>query len=341
LISLGALTDLPLAGLDCFRRHMASPGVRGFREWHHFGIVAGDIDVLVNFNLLDSVEGAAPEARVAALVRDGEWRGALERYEPAAVGLRVGRLSATFGESSLAFEGGAYRLSIKLDAGRVEAALVLRPLALPFIARNVEIAAAKPLHWLVVPRLLASGRISVEGRVRMIHDAMAYHDHNWGHWGADCGWDWGFGLPSDPADPWSLVFARLDNRTRSVTRLQALLLWNGAVLRRVIRDGDLRFDRHGLVRRPRLHKLPPVMGLLSPGDLTEAPRRLRITFESDGDHGVAVFEAEDVAQIIVPDDGRSGLQIINEVSASYHLDGTIRGTRVLTTGRAIFEHAHA
>jgi hypothetical protein len=339
-MGLRAILDLPMAGLDCFRRATSAPGTPGFREWHHFGVLAEGLDVLINFSLLDGAPGAPPDARVAVLVREGQWSGHLERYAPSDVQIRVGRLSARFGDCTLEFDAGAYRLTAKLDSGRIALDLVLHPLTTPFIARDIELASGDPLHWFVIPRLVASGSVSVGGKRRAIRDVMAYHDHNWGHWGSDCAWDWGFGLPDDPSDPWSLVFVRLSNRARSVTHMQALLLWDGVSQRRVFRNEELQFTRDGLMRRQRLFKLPPVMDLLSPGDLTDAPKKQTIDFMSEGDRGTMTIESDDVAQIIVPDDGDPGFLVINEVSASYILNGTIRGKHVTTSGRAVFEHVH-
>ena len=75
---------------------------------------------------------------------------------------------------------------------------------MPSIVNNVQVGDGAPINWLVVPRLVADGEITLAGRRHVVAGALAYHDHNWGrwYWGDDLGWEWGcFLTPAASATP--------------------------------------------------------------------------------------------------------------------------------------------
>ncbi|WP_437564858.1 hypothetical protein [Sorangium sp. So ce542] len=329
---------------DYLRRSPASVGgPGGHKEWLHFCVYGPQIDVLVNFSLCDDVRtGAAPSAelaRVTVLVRGEGWDGDVDLYAPADVTVRAGHIDAAFGQSTVVFRDGEYHISAALRERPIAVDLRLRPASMPSLANNVQLDPGPPINWLVVPRLFASGTVTVAGRQTRLEGAPAYHDHNWGHfsWGRDFAWEWGFGLPHEPGCPWSLVFARLSDRAHTRAFTQALFLWKGARQHRVLRAQDLEIRHEGHLRPARILKLPRVMALLSPDLLPDVPRRLHIQGEADGDWMECVFESSDCAQVIIPNDQDLGVTIINEVSGAVRLSGLVRGETVSMEGRAIFE----
>src|SRR5262249_36705713 len=146
-----------------------------------------------------------------------------------------------FGGNRCVFRDGAYHLHAALRGRPITLELVARPVVWPALAPNIPLPDGPPLHWVVVPRLVATGRGTVAGRTHAFTDVLAYHDHNWGHflWGQDMSWEWGFALPSDATVPWSLVFVRLTNRARTHALAQGMFLWHGRRQRRVFREHDV------------------------------------------------------------------------------------------------------
>lgn len=330
--------------IDYFRRSPARVGgPGGFKEWMHFCIYGDRLDVLINFSEVDDVRPNAPpgrtQARMTVLVRVDRWYGGVEEIAGERVQVRGGRVHAEYGDSAVWFADGRYHLRVRLREHAITADLTLTPVTTPAPIHNVTVGDGPPIHWVVIPRLLATGTVRVGGEAFNLRDAPAYHDHNWGHfrWGRDFAWEWGFGLPATQSNPWSFVFARLSNRSHTRTRMQTLFLWRGARARRVFRDAQVEIQHRGLLHAPRVHKVPAVMGLLIPGAATDVPARVDISARMGDDHVVAVFFPEEVAQVIIPNDDDTGVTIIHEVAGTFNLDANIRGESVAIRCRTIFE----
>ncbi|MDI1476487.1 hypothetical protein [Polyangium sp. y55x31] len=332
-----------LARLDAFRFPHATRAERAaHKEWLHFCIHGPGIDTIVNFSVTGGPEGEA-RAQVTALVREEQWDGDVEVHGEDEVVLRRDRLGATFGKNRLEISGERYELAVTLADRPISMALSLRPTTLPLSKRQFALGSAGSLHWLLVPRLVASGTVVVSGRTHRFEGAPAYHDHNWGRfaWGGDFAWEWGYGLSASATSPWSVVFSRLADRGHHEVRTQALLLWKGAKLDRVLASRDIVVQEEGYLRPRRVFKVPRVMALLAPETATDVPRRLDIRAAAEGDELHLGFEAEEVAQIIVPNDHDLGITIINEIRGFLRLSGVVRGERVFMEGHAIFERVTA
>lgn len=341
--------DRALRRADYFRRSPAAVGgPGGHKEWMHFCVYSETIDALINVSFVDDVHttGADPPASLARwilLTRTDGWQGDIDTHDGAEVRVHAGRLDARLGDNEVRFRDGGYDLRGRLRDRPIAVDLRLEPVTFPSLVHNVEVEDGPPIHWLVLPRLRASGTVTVGPRTFPVLHAPAYHDHNWGHfgWGRDFAWEWGFGLPADPAVPWSLVFVRLGDRMRTRSMMQGLMLWKGARQHRLMRDHEVEVRHEGLLRPRRLCKIPGVMGLVSPGLATDVPQRTILTGRSGDDRIEVVFAAEDVAQVILPNDGDLGVTIINEVAGQLTLAGRVRGEPVAMTGRTIFEYLGA
>lgn len=336
--------DKAIADTDWLRRSPSSRGgAGGHKEWWHFCVYAPGVDVLVNLSLVDDVrEGAPPGheyARVVVLVREREWDGDVEVFEAHEVEAPGGGLQMRFGDNRVAFEDGRYVIEVQLRRRPIAVSLVLEPGCVPSLANNIRLDPGPPINWLVLPRMVASGALRLGDRVVQVDRARAYHDHNWGHfaWGRDFAWEWGYGLPQEEGNPWSMVFVRLSDRAHSRTYMQALFLWRGALQHRVMRAADVTVERVGLLRATRVFKLPRAMALVAPGTVTDVPRALEVTARGDGDEVRCRFEAEDVAAVVIPNDHDPGVTVIHEVSGVVTVEGRVRGERVAMRGRAIFE----
>ncbi len=290
-------------------------GPKGFKEWMHFCIYGGDIDLLVNFSEVDDPRPGHPAlVRQTVLARSERWQGGIERIDKPMLG--SGAIHAVLGGSRLEYTDGHFRLCVRSRDLPVEADLVLTPVTTPAPIHNVAVGDGPPIHWVVIPRLLASGSVWLDRRRVMLDAVPAYHDHNWGFfgWGRDFAWEWGFGLPPDAGNPWSMVFARLSNRALTRTRMQTLFLWKDRRVAAAFRDDQIRIEHHGLLRASRILKVPPVMAIVARGSATDIPARVTIEARSSRARLTASFEPRDVAQVIVPNDRGSGVTIINEVA---------------------------
>lgn len=329
---------------DWLRRSPARVGGRGgHKEWLHFCIYAGEIDVLVNFSVLDDLRPDAARAELARttlLVRSGSaWSGEVQSHAATEVELVPGCVDARLGRNGVRFADDVYTLTARGHDVPLAVDVTLRPVTMPSIVNNVQVGDGPPINWLVVPRLVADGEITVAGKRHAVRGALAYHDHNWGHfgWGRDFAWEWGYGLPADAANPWSLVFVRLSDRAHTQAMMQGVFLWNGMREQRVFRDDDLDVRHDGLLRATRLCKVPAIMSLVHPELATDVPGELLFDGAVDGDTIRGRFRGEEVAQVVVPNDRDFGVTVINEVSGHLDVTASIRGEQVTIAGRAIFE----
>jgi hypothetical protein len=334
-----------LSSTDYFRRSPARAGGGvGHKEWMHFCLQQPGLDLLVNFSVSDELGPFAgpggERAHVIVLVRDeSRWYGDVDRYWHSDVDIAGGEVAARIGNSRLTLTGDALVVRASLREVPVDVDITFVPEVFPSFSNNIRLAGSDALSWLVVPRLRASGVVRCAGVTHRLDDVVAYHDHNWGTfaWGADFAWEWGYGAPSDASCPWSFMFVRLSDRAMTSTKTQALTLWRGSEIVRSFRGRNLHVSTNGLLASRSVFKIPAAMALLAPGTATEVPRTLTIAAASDGDSLEIVMEAQDVAQIVVPNDRSTGVTIVNEVAATLRASGTIVDEPVDYRGRGMFE----
>ncbi len=334
-----ALTDyfrLPLSIEKEAHRH---------KEWHHFCVVHPDIQAIINLSLMrDTRSEMSWTARLIALVKkEGGWDGDVDTIPSRDVRARRGKIDLTFGHNTLLYQDGHFNLSLALENRPITMQLQFQPASYPLMRRNTHIAGGK-ISWVVVPRMLASGTIIVGRRVHRLDNTPAYHDHNWGSWswGDDFSWQWGYAVPQQIEVPWSVVFDRMTNRGRSSALELKLSLWKNQKLHRLYLQDEIRTQQGGFVTQTRqedtlLAKFPRPMALLAPEQATDVPRRFEITAERGSERLECHFEAEDVAQIILPNDTDLGVTIINEVSGTMRVDGSVSGEMIAMQGRGFFE----
>jgi hypothetical protein len=316
----------------------------GHKEWLHFCVYADGLDVLVNFSLVDDLAATQQRplqhARLTCLLHDQHgWDGDVVSFSPDEVRVQRGYIGLKFADNEVYFRDGVFYIRAQLPERGIAMELILTPVTIPAPANNIDVEDGPPIHWIVVPRLLATGHVQVRGQSYALRDAVAYHDHNWGHfrWGRDFAWEWGYGLPSDSGCDFSLVFVRLSNRSHSQVLMQAIFLWRGLRQFRVFRDEDVQVTHSGLLRAERLFKLPRVMALVAPGTATDVPATLSLLGQARGDRADVELTFGDVAQVIIPNDDDLGVTIIHEVNGTFRFEGTIRGERISMRGRAVVE----
>jgi hypothetical protein len=336
-----------IAQADLFHRPLPD-GARAnwHKEWYHFCILSESVQAVLNFSLSgDTRPAALPDAQLARLIvmtRDVAWEGDVETIPSRDVHIAADVIDVSFGHNSVRFQDGVFDVSVALQDRPVALKLRLRPLVLPLVMRSNARIGAGTLSWLTVPRLAVSGMLTVGRRVHIFKDAPAYHDHNWGRWlwGQDFAWQWGFGLP-DLAVPWSVVFYRMTNRARSRVKDISLALWKGERLQRVFAQREVQLHQSGYLARPRVDQVPRVMALISPETTTDVPRHLDVIASANGDELRCHFQAEDVAQVVVPNETDLDSTLINQVTGRVTLEGCADGEQVSMEGRGIFEFLNA
>jgi hypothetical protein len=269
----------------------------------------------------------------------GRWHGEVETFPAEALWLPSGSVGLGVGDHRVEFTDGRFRVRAALPRQGLALDLTFVPTTLPAWVPNVPLEDGPPLQWLLVPRMLASGTVTVEGRPLRLESVPAYHDHNWGvfRWGQDFAWEWGFGLARNLDDPWSCVFVRLTDRARLRARVQALMVWRGGVQYRLLRDQALTVTREGRLGPRRIPRFPRVAGLLTAEGASDVPQRFRVGAREGADHVDLTFEPSSVACVAVPDETALTLTRIHEVNGPLTLRGSLKGEAVRFDGRGFFE----
>jgi len=318
-------------------------GIAGHKEWLHFALHVEGLDLLVNFSVVDDVRpgirAGTEQSRLVCLVREKSWLGDIDHFSRDETRVVGGRLDVRFAHNFAMLKNGKLELSARMRDLPVSLELSLDPVTLPTQANNLQVEGCDPINWIVVPRLLAHGEVRIEDRRYVISGATAYHDHNWGRfrWGKNFAWEWGYAAPDSRQNPWTLVFVRLSDRPHLADLMQAIFLWKGERQVRLFRAGELRVRHEGLLRPQRVFKLPRVMRLVCPSNVTDIPKKLVVRAERGRDYIDLEFLPTDVAQVIIPNDDDLGVTIIHEVAGKVAVSGRIDGERVLIEGSSIFE----
>jgi hypothetical protein len=312
--------------------------------------LAEEVDLIVNLSIMDrpslasGTHGRAEEARVAVLARtcDGRWHGDIDACDGRTVDVRAGRVDARMGQSRLSLSDGAYHLDAQVGSRAVGASLILRPTAHPALTRSIPLGPHEPMHWLVVPRLEATGEVRIGRDCHRVHACPAYHDHNWGRfsWGGDFAWEWGIALAGGTT-AWSLVYYRITDRGRHRSISQGVLLWRGERHCRTFRDCDVGIRSLGLLRLARCLRLPRIMSLVLPGAAGDIPARLEVEARSGRDALDIVIALEDGAQIGIPNDATDGMTTISECRARVSVSGAVRGEAVRFDAPSMIEFNRA
>lgn len=336
---------------DVFRglRVLGNRGL-GTKEWSHFCLHQPGLHCILNFSLVDEVrvrKGAflglwGTNAKGSGAVSGSwRWQGTISRAADAQV--EVSPLALRLSGAALEFRNGSYR--IELDGPELAARLSVTPLAIPYLANNVNIGDRATFNWFAVPRARAEGYLETQGE-RTDVDAACYHDRNWGHfgWGDDFSWEWAFSLPSPGASAGGLsqgdpvfVFSRMSDRARHHVFSQGILVWQGSLLTRAFRGAEVSVQRLGLLKQPKTYALPPMLRLVCGGSASDIPKTLLIQSRADGDELVLRCEMLDVARILVPKERGAGAVVISEVLGSIQATGRIGGQAIHAESLGNFE----
>lgn len=319
------------------------PNPEWFKEWHHFAVITPDVEIILNFNVSVDVRPTIPPksllGRMVLLVRDSRgWDGDIDTFQPDEIILKTGNINLQLGQNTTIFNQEGFKISAALENRPITVKLHLIPAAYPILRRRTPVGQGS-ISWLAIPRLIAHGEVTIDRNVYRFRDASAYHDHNWGNWlwGHDFSWHWGYALPETLQQPWSLIFDHLMDSTRNHLLELRLAVWKNAVLQRLFLHGEIITRQQSFVQRGDIRKFPRVMTLVAPQRTTDVPRVLSIHAASKDDYMDCVFEAEDIVQIVIPNETDLGVTIINEVSGTLSTEGRIKGEPISILGKGFFE----
>lgn len=332
-----------LARNDFFRAPvlaMARP--TGFKEWHHFAVHGRGWRLLINFSLNNEAFGAddvrlAP--RVIVIAHDGNWTGAIERFDERALNVSADLGDLAIGGNRMTVLPDGYALSINLPDSGIRGELHFTSVSRPFVARNQPLGEGR-ISWLFVPRLRAEGWLRIGGREHRFEDELAYHDHNWGRfrWGDDFGWTWGTILPTEPGNPWSMVFLQTTDRSRLRCLSQALYVWHDDEPAAIFRHAAVRTRSEGRLGRAADCTLPPAMRLLLDGEVPGVPAGVGITATRAGDRVHAEFHSRSYARVAQPSEtSLDQSTVLCETGGGTRASGTINGEHFDFVGTGVFE----
>ncbi len=322
-----------------------STDAEGFKEWHHFVIHGRNHHILINFSLTSetSAKGEARLApRVMVVVHDDRWHGAIERFEASAVDISPDLGDLTIGGSRMIVLPEGYRVLIDLPGRRIHAEIDFCAISRPFVVNNQPVGSGR-MSWLFVPRLRADGWLRVPGREYRIDHELAYHDHNWGRfwWGDDFGWTWGTVLPTEPEDPWSMVFLQMTDRLRLRYLSQAVYVWHHDEPAAIFRHAAVTTRSHGTLSRAADCTLPPPMRLVLDSAVPGVPERVEITATRAGDSLRAEFRSASYARLAQPSDtALDRATVLCETSGAAHVTGCVNGEHLDFHGAGVFEFLH-
>jgi hypothetical protein len=321
---------------------LATASPTGFKEWHHFVIHGRDLRLLINFSLNNEVFGAdevrlAP--RVIVIAHGADWTGAVERFDGHALNVSADLGELTIGSSRMTVLPDGYRVTIDLPDNDIRGELHFTSASRPFVVRNQPLGDGR-ISWLFVPRLRADGWLRIGGREHRVDDDLAYHDHNWGRfrWGDDFGWTWGTILPTEPGNPWSMVFLQTTDRSRLRCLSQALYVWHHDEPAAIFRHAAVQTRSHGRLARAADCTLPPPMRLLLDGEVPGVPERIDITATRAGDTVHAEFRSHSYARLAQPSEVRLDRStVLCETGGTTRTSGSINGENFDFVGTGVFE----
>jgi hypothetical protein len=313
------------------------------KEWYHFCILADGLDLLVNLSVCGDLRPSAiPGSRVARVIllaRERGWHGDIETVDQRAVHLVPGEVGMELGQNRMSFRDGAFALTAALQGQPLAVDLRLEPRTYPLgLSREVAVGRGS-IGWFAIPRLAATGQVVIGDRVHRLKEAPAYHDHNWGRWlwGQDFAWEWGFVHAAAGAENWCVIFDRTLNHARTSVLESTLALWRDEKLVKV-------FSRHEVSVRPlgyrhpdSLFRVPRPLALGVPELGRDVPQRFELTASWGGDRIACLIDTAYEAQILVPNEADLETTIITEVIGQVRMEGEIRGHRIDTAGRGVFE----
>jgi hypothetical protein len=178
------------------RFHLPPVADSSWGEWHYFNVAAGPhewwyITYLVGGEVLRGRWGG--QLLLSHRRADGRYDTYLDRLPAERITVDTLRADLSLGANTVRQRDGRYALVGRATgpAGTATLDLTVTPDQNRYFP-PVELREGEYRSGYVVPALSAraTGRLCAGSRCTTLHDAPAYHDHNWGVW-RSVSWDWG------------------------------------------------------------------------------------------------------------------------------------------------------
>jgi hypothetical protein len=321
---------------------LAGAKPEGFKEWYHFVVQRPGWRLLVNFSLTHEASHPGSSQltpRVIVIAHDERWAGGIERFDDSELDVSADLSVLTIAGNRMTVLPDGYRVVIDLPEHDIRGEFDFTSVSRPFCINNQPVGDGR-VSWLFVPRLRTDGWLRIGGREIRLEGNVAYHDHNWGRfqWGGDFGWTWGTILPSEPDDPWSLVFQQMTDRRRLHCYYQALWVWRHDEPVAIFPPAAVQTRFRGVLGRAADCTLPSPMRLVLGGEASDVPQSIEIAATRAGNTMHAQFEPQSYARLAQPSEvflDRS--VVLCETNGSARVTGSIDGEDVDFVGAGVFE----
>ena len=313
-----------------------------YKEWQHFVVFHSQWVLVFNLNIdrIDPLANDSQAARVITIFSANHWAGQVEQC--ATPDLERGEISAKFGSAGMEWRNGGYE--IWQHDGDVKLHVTLEPASIPSLTHNIPLGTGSHISWCLVPRLIASGWVETGGERIKFENLGAYHDHNWGrfYWGGDFSWEWGAAVPKDPAEPWTLVYARMNSKNRNaITATSVFLLERGKHIR-YFRNAEVEFTSGDEYDPHIVGRIPAAAALLLPDQDLDVPTSTTINARRGEDWLTATVRAHHRGQVLVPSEvDYCNVVRLNEASAEVNVFGRCAGRNVAFSGPGLLEIVRA
>lgn len=286
-------------------------------EWHYFNVVVSRREWWY-ITLLIAGDGRGNAGGGEVLVTHRAPGGNYQRYVTPVprqrVSLDTTDADVVVGPASVTQRRGQYHLIGSAGAARFDLRITPDP---EHYFPAIELEPGHAGSGYVVPGLTAraSGRLCVGQVCDSIHDAAAYHDHNWGSW-SGVTWEWGAARGVNHALLYGGVVAAGSRSTVPFV----LALEDSLGLEQVYR-----FDAVERIGERRVAAMPDVA----------VPAALRIAAARGADTLVVEIRITDATAS--PSKTAGGGRIFLQMRGDWHASGTAAGRAVADSGTGFFE----
>jgi len=303
-----------------------------YKEWMHFCVFSKDVNVLVNFSVVQ--ERGRLKPRLTLLIERQElWLGDINPADDAIIKPTQVQFSAN--NCSLSFENGAFHIFGTIPEKKVTARFRLRPLVPPVQTPSIN-AGNGNLKWLCVPRCAAEGYVSIDNIIHHFDGAPGYHDHNWGNfeWSGNFSWRWGYFTFGHNL---SVIVSRvLDEHGHQVISDSFIVSQDGNL--NDFRGHKVTHLQRGLFQKSGSLTVPPITALAIKPNNVSIAREYEVIAADQENRLTLTYSPSSLATIGMPS-GERGTHIstISELGCSASLTGTLRGININCTGTGILE----
>jgi hypothetical protein len=317
-----------------------------WKDWYHFVLLhaASGWRCIVNVNLCGGGEQAQVQytlvvhvpgqpAQLHGCSRSVPWRSGMVQARP----LRV-----RTDELELAFEQQTFALRLQPRGLDLAIELQARPDGTPLLVTEGSQFGSGFIGWGLMPRLLATGTLSVCGQESAIDASWyCYQDHNFGRfrWGEDIGWEW-LVAHAQPASGPALTFVvdRRTDRSHRTGGLPHLFVLVGHRLRKVFLGPALSLRWQWSADADLPPRLPGVMATLLGDRPSRRPTALRVHAADERDRASLSLVIDAYLEVVAPDHQSPAFSRIGEASGAASLALRLADQTIEDAGLAYAEY---